>query len=175
MLLKLRGDPAVLQESVRAALQRSMPGASYVTTVPLQEIVDGARTGWRMAATMFAGCGLLALLVAAVGLHGVIAYNAAQRASELGVRAALGAKGRDIAQLVMGEGVRFTLVGAALGIGAATLAGTWVQPLLFRQSAHDPAVLGGVGAVMLLVALGASLAPALRAARTDPARVLRDE
>lgn len=175
MLLKLRGDPAVLQESVRAALQRSMPGASYVTTIPLQQIVDGARTSWRMGATMFGACGVLALLVAAVGLYGVIGYTTAQRANELGLRAAVGAQRSDLVGLVVGESVRFTLVGAAVGVSAALLAGRWVQPLLFEQSAHDPAVLGAVGALMLLVALGASLVPAMRAARTDPARVLRGE
>ena len=175
MLLKLRGDPAVHGERVRAALQRAMPGASYVTMRPLREIVDTARTSWRMGATLFVACGVLALVVAAVGLYGVIAYNAAQRTHELGVRAAVGARRSHLLRLVVGEGMRFTLLGASIGLAVAAIAAPWVEPLLFQQSARDPIVFGAVGASMLLVALGASLLPAWRASLTDPVSALRAE
>jgi ABC-type antimicrobial peptide transport system permease subunit len=175
MLLKLRGDPAEQGERVRAALQRVMPGASYVTMRPLEGILDSARRSWELGATMFGLFGALALVVAAVGLYGVIAYNVAQRANELGVRVALGAQRAHLLRLVVGESVRFTLAGVGVGLLVAAASGRWVQPLLFEQSARDPVVFGAVGLLMLVVALVASALPALKASRTDPATALRAE
>jgi predicted permease len=175
MVVRLRGEPAHEAEHVRAALQRVMPGAYYVTVRPLGDVVQGARRSWRLGATMFVAFGVLALVVAAVGLYGVIGYNVAQRMHELGVRVALGARRPDILGLVVGQSVRLVLAGVAIGVLAALAASRWVQPLLFRQSATDPVVYVGVGVVMLLVALAASASPALRAARVDPNGALRAE
>jgi ABC-type antimicrobial peptide transport system permease subunit len=94
---------------------------------------------------MFAAFGVLALLVAAVGLYGVIGYNVTQRMHELGVRIALGARGRDVVRLVLGQGVRFTVAGVAVGSALALAGAHWVQPLLFEQSATDPGVYLAVG------------------------------
>jgi ABC-type antimicrobial peptide transport system permease subunit len=173
MLLRLRGDPGAEAESIRAALQRVMPGASYVRVRPLREIVRDAQRSWRLGATMFGAFGLLALVVAAVGLYGVIAYGVTQRMHELGVRVALGARRADILTLVVGQSVRFACWGVALGVALALLPSRWIQPLLFRQSATDPAIYLGVATTMILVALAASAIPAIRAARADPSRALR--
>ena len=175
MLIKVRGDAEVQGERVRTALQRIMPGASYVTQRPLQEIVDGARASWRLGATMFLAFGALALVVAAVGLYGMIAYNVAHRTAELGVRVALGAQRAHILRLVVGESARLTLIGVSIGLLVAAWSGQWVQPLLFEQSARDPVIMFGVAALMLVVALGASALPGLRASRVDPATALRAE
>jgi predicted permease len=175
MVLRLRGDPAVEGERIRARLQSVMTGASYLTTQPLEDIVHTAQRAWRMGATMFVAFGMLALVVAAVGLYGVIGYNVAQRMHELGVRVALGAQDRDIIGLVVGQSVRLTILAIALGSGVALLAGRWIQPLLFRQSATDPVVYTGVGVTMLIVALAASALPAIRASRADPNSALRSE
>jgi predicted permease len=175
MLLRLRGDPALQAESIRRALQRVIPGASYVTVQPLRDIVQDARRPWRLGATMFVAFGVLALVVAAVGLYGVIGYDVTQRQHELGVRVALGAQRWNILRLVVGRSVRLALVGTAVGALVAALGGRWLQPLLFRQSAADPLVYGAVGGAMLVVALAASALPALRAARADPNGALRVE
>jgi predicted permease len=175
VLLRMRGDPAAQKEIVRTSLQKVMPGASYVTTTPLAEIVDGQRRSWKLGATMFVAFGVLALVVAAVGLYGVIGYNVTQRMHELGVRVALGAQAGDILQLVVGQGVRFAVAGVALGTVLAYGTSRWLEPLLFRQSARDPVVYAAVGTVLLLVALAASAAPALRAAKADPNTALRSE
>ena len=175
LVMRLRGDPSLEAESIRAALQRVMPGSAYVVTQPLLRVVHGAQRAWRLGATMFVAFGALAVVVAAVGLHGVIGYNVAQRMHELGVRVALGAQRRAILALVVGHGLRLVLAGVAIGTLAALAAGRWIEPLLFRQSARDPWVFGGVGGVMIAVALMASALPALGAARADPNSALRAE
>jgi putative ABC transport system permease protein len=142
---------------------------------PLEEFVDAQRRSWRLGATMFVAFGVLALVVAAVGLYGVIAYNVAQRTHELGVRIALGAQASDVVRLVVGQGVRFALVGAALGLGIAWFAARWIQPLLFRQSATDPVTYAAVAGLLLLVALAACAVPARRATRADPNTALRSD
>jgi len=124
---------------------------------------------------MFVAFGRLALLVAAVGLYGVITYNVAQRMHELGVRIALGAQATDVVRLVVGQGVRFALAGVIGGLGIALLLAKWVQPLLFQQSAKDPSTYAIVALLLLLVALVASAVPARGAARADPNSALRGE
>jgi ABC-type antimicrobial peptide transport system permease subunit len=124
---------------------------------------------------MFVAFGVLALLVAAVGLYGVITYNVAQRMHELGVRIALGAQARDVVRLVVGQGVRFAVTGVTVGLGLALLAAQWIQPLLFQQSARDPGTYGAVAGVLILVALVASAVPARRATRADPNTALRSD
>jgi ABC-type antimicrobial peptide transport system permease subunit len=124
---------------------------------------------------MFLAFGALALVVAAVGLYGVIAYNVAQRTQELGVRMALGARGANVRRLVLGEGVRYAAAGIVLGGAIALLAGRWVAPLLFGVSPRDPLVFGSVVAAVLGVAVLASLIPAIRASHVDPATALRHD
>ena len=124
---------------------------------------------------MFVAFGGLALVVAAVGLYGVVAYNVAQRMQELGVRVALGAQAPDIARLVVGQGIRFAVAGVTLGTVLALFAARWVQPLLYAQSAKDVTVYGGVASTLIIVALLASAIPARRAVRVDPNAVLRSE
>jgi len=173
MLVRMHGDPSRQVESVRLALQGAMPGESYVTVRPLIEIIDGERRSWQIGATMFAAFGVLALIVAAVGLYGVIAYGVAQRMHEMGVRIALGARSGDVVRLVMGQGMRVAGAGIVIGLGVALLVAPRVQPLLFQQSARDPVTYAAVGVVLLLVALLASALPARRATRADPNAALR--
>jgi putative ABC transport system permease protein len=175
LFVRTRGAAAAARETIRKALQREMPGASYVTVTPFSEILGGETQSWKLGATMFTIFGLLALALAAIGLYSVIAYNVAQRAHELGVRMALGAQLQDVVRLVMREGLVLAATGVALGGGLALLVGRWVRPLLFRESPYDPAVFVAVAAVLLGVAGVASFLPARRAAGVDPMRVLRAE
>jgi predicted permease len=175
LLLRMGGEPAAALETIRKTLQPVMPGQSYVTARPLEEVVDGQRRSWKVGATMFVAFGLLAVLVAAVGLYGVITYNVAQRMHELGVRIALGAQAHDVIRLVVGQGVRFTVIGVTLGLALALIGARWIQPLLFQQSARDPGTYATVAALLLGVALLASALPALKATRADPNAALRGE
>jgi predicted permease len=175
LVLRVRGHPAAKAERIRKSLQALMPGTSYVIAQPLSDIVADAQRSWRLGATMFVAFGFLALVVAAVGLYGVVGYDVAQRTHELGVRVALGAQRADVIGMVVTQGARFAVAGAVAGVGLALLSARWLQPLLFRQSATDPWVFGGVSAAMIVVALGASLIPAIRASRVDPITALRTE
>jgi hypothetical protein len=175
LLVRLRGAPGPATEQVRQALQRVMPGESYLVPTRLEDVVARERRSWRLGATMFVAFGALALVVAAVGLYGVIGYGVTQRMHELGVRIALGAQRRDILALVTGQGIRLAILGAVLGVAIAIGASRWIEPLLFRQSATDPVVFAGVVVTMLGVAVVACLVPALRASRADPNTALRAE
>ncbi len=166
-------DPSAQLETVRRALQRVMPAPGYVTVSRLENVVDNQRRSWTLGATMFVSLGVLALLVAAVGLHGVIGYSVSQRMHELGVRIALGAQGGNIVRLVVAQAVALVAVGLAIGLAAAYGVAHWVQPLLFNESARDPVVFAGVTVVLAMVSVAGSAGPAWRAARADPNIALR--
>jgi putative ABC transport system permease protein len=175
LMLRMRGDPRPHQETVRKVLQAVMPGESYIRVQPFNDIVDSERRSWKLGATMFVAFGVLDLLVAAIGLYGVITYNVAQRMRELGIRIALGAQAGDVVRLVVGQAVRFAVIGLVLGLAFALFAAKWIEPLLFNQSARDPVTYGLVALLLLLVALAASALPARRATRADPNSALRSD
>jgi predicted permease len=176
MLLRMATTDAASQvEAVRRAMTRAMPGDGLVVVRPLQEVVDDQSRSWRLGATLFIAFGGLALVVAIVGLYGVISYTVAQRMHELGVRVALGARTADVVRLVVWQGFRVAAVGVAIGLAVALVAARWVEPLLFRQSGSDPAVYAPVAAAMLLAGIAASAIPALRAMRADPCTALRSD
>jgi hypothetical protein len=176
LFLRMAGhDAGGSVERVRLALNRAMPGQGYVSVQPMEDLLDRQRRSWQLGATLFVGFGVLALLVAAVGLYGTVSYDVAQRTHELGVRSALGARGVDLVRLVVGQAVRLAGAGVVLGLALALLASPWIQPLLFKQSARDPATYGLVAVLLLGVAVLASAMPSRRAARVDPNLALRAE
>ena len=175
LLVRTRGDARHFQEAVRSRLQREMPGISYVTVKPFGEIIGTQKRSWRLGATMFLAFGVLALVLAAIGLYSVIAYNVAQRTHELGVRRALGAQARHAVRLVVTDGLRLAAVGVGLGVFVAFWAGRFVKELLFDVSPRDPLVFLLVPGILVLVAIAASWIPALRASRVDPNVALRSE
>jgi predicted permease len=175
VLLRMRGDPTKASDRVRQTLQAAMPGETYVNVRAFSDMVETERRSWQVGATMFVALGALALVVAAVGLYGVIAYNVAQRMHELGVRVALGAQASNVVRLVVGQGLRFAVFGVVIGAVVALVAARWLQPLLYNQSATDVRVFGLVGGVLLGVALMATSIPARRATKVDPISVLRSE
>src|SRR5205085_1635692 len=168
LVVRVAGAAADYAEPIRRRLQALMPGASYVTAVPLRTMVDPKMQSWRMGATMFLVFAALALALAGIGLYSVIAYGVAQRRQEIGVRIALGASRPHVVRLVVRGGLQLVVVGVALGAGVALAGGRWIGPLLFQESPTDPVVFGIVAAVLLLVALGATAIPAIAASRVDP-------
>lgn len=130
---------------------------------------------WQLGAALFTAAGLLALLVAGVGIYGTIAYTFSQRTQEIGVRIALGAQGSSIVALVLKSSVVVALIGVVIGTGVALWAGKFAKPLLYETSPNNPFVLGGVALVLLAVTVVASLVPAIRAKSIDPLEALRAE
>lgn len=173
IFVRVRGNAAGEADQVRRALQALMPGASYITVTPMSTIVAPEFASFRLGATMFTVFGVLALVVAAIGLYSSIAYNVTQRTHEMGLRVALGAESWDVVRLVVRQGLQVVIPGIALGTGAALIAGRWIAPLLFNVSPSDPPVIVTVVGVLLLAAVGASWLPARRASRVDANEALR--
>jgi len=174
--IRLAGRPTASElERVRSAMQAAMPGNGFVVVRPLQEVVDDQSRSWRLGATLFVAFGGLAVVVAAVGLYGVIGYTVAQRMHELGMRIALGAQSGHIVQLVLKQGIGFAAGGVAIGLLLALIASRYIEPLLYKQSPRDPIVFAAVCVLMITVGAIASAVPAMRAVRADPNRVLRSD
>jgi ABC-type antimicrobial peptide transport system permease subunit len=123
-------------------------------------------------AAIFAG---FALLLATVGIYGVMAYTVTQRTSEFGIRMALGAQQWDVLNLVFRQGIRLVAIGLAVGVAGALALGRVMESLLYGVHSSDPAILAAIGIVLLFVAALACWLPARRAARVDPMRALRAE
>ncbi len=175
LFVRVRGRAADYLTVVQRRLQAEMPGASYVTALPLRSLVTPRQRSWRFGATMFVAFGALALILAAIGLYSSISYAVAQRTQEFGVRMALGARGSAVVAMILRQGMAFATAGIVLGSLIAFLVGGRLEPLLFAQKARDPVIFIGVAAVLLAVALAATLHPAWRAARVDPTRALRGD
>jgi putative ABC transport system permease protein len=141
----------------------------------LDQIVDASMGDQRFRTVLLAAFAGVALLLAALGIYGVLAYFVSQRSRELGIRLALGANPRALFAMVIGEGMRPVVVGAAAGFGAAVALTTVMESLLFGVTALDPMTYAVASAALAAIALGACAAPALRAMRVDPVVALRDE
>ena len=141
----------------------------------MDEIVGPKMRPWRVGASLFTAAGLLALLVAAVGVYSSIAYTVSQRAQEMGVRVALGASAQNIMRLVVSDGVRVVAIGVALGIVTALTLGSLVASMLYNTSPRDPFVLVASAMTLLAVAVVACAIPAWRASRVDPLTAMRAE
>ncbi|HVT40698.1 MAG TPA: FtsX-like permease family protein, partial [Gemmatimonadaceae bacterium] len=159
----------------RTLLADGLGGWAHPRFTSMRERLAPQLRPWRLGASLFGGAALLALLVAAVGVYSTTAYTITQRAHEMGVRVALGARAADILRLVVGEGVRVVAFGVAIGAGIALALGKLVTSMLYATSPRDPVVLAGTALTLLLVAVAACVIPAWRATRVDPMTALRAE
>ena len=173
IIVRARGaDVAGASAELMGALRREFPGTESSVTSMMTNLEPEYRP-WRLGASLFTGLGLLAMLVAVVGVYGTVSYGVSQRTHEFGVRRALGAQLGDVVRLVLGEGLRTVAVGIALGVVLALAAGRLIAAMLFGIAPRDPGVLVAVSAVLLAAAGIAALLPAWRAARVDPLAALR--
>jgi len=175
IVVRTAGDAAAMTSAVRDAV-RSVDAAIPVYDVStMQERVSKSILAQRLSSSMISVFALMALVLATVGVYGLIAYSVAERRHEIGIRLALGAQGRDVRRLVVGQGVRLTLTGVVIGIAGAIAIGRGLRGLLFGVTATHAPTLIGVSAILLAVAAIASWIPARRAARTDLLGALRGD
>ena len=169
------GGSSAVEQVARAELRRLVPNASDVSYMTMAQSLAPELRPWRLGAYLFTAFGLLALVVAGVGIYGGIAYSFNQRTHELGIRAALGASARDTYHLVLRDAVRLTAAGVAAGIVLSLALGKFIASLLYATSARDPLVLSIAALILILAGVAASLVPAWRATKADPLTVLRVE
>jgi predicted permease len=173
--VRVEGSTRRAADRIAAELRSYSPDVRWVRVRPVNDVLDTQARSWTLGATMFTIFGLLALVVAAVGLYSVLAFDVAQRTREIGIRTALGARKGRLLRSVVTQGARLGAVGVALGLAAAYVAAPYVQDLLFETSPRDPTIFATVALVLLVVSVVASLAPALRATRVDPVKAMRAE
>jgi putative ABC transport system permease protein len=167
------GDPLALTAAVRRAVQEVDQDLAIFNANSLSAALSQRAWAFRVFGTLFMSFGVGALVLAAAGLYGVMAFSVRTRTQEIGVRMALGADRTRVLRMVMWQGMWRVLLGIALGLAPAWGLGTLMTQLLFRVSPTDPAVFGATIGVLLLAGLAASTVPALRAASIDPLNALR--
>jgi len=168
-------DPAPIAAALRSLIQRLDPNLPVNNMRTLEEQVSNSMLNDRLVTGLSVSLALLAALLAALGLYGVLAYVVARRTREIGIRIALGGERADILGLVVGQGVRLTLGGGAIGLVAALVATRLVASLLYGVTPHDPLTFVGVVALLAIVSGAACYIPARRAMRVDPMIALRYE
>ena len=173
--LRTRAKPMVLVPVVRSMVSQMDSNLPVFDVRTQTQIVDGLLRQERMIAKLSGAFGLLALVLACIGLYGLLSYEVSRRAREIGIRMALGAEQRDVLRLVVGRGITLAVVGAIAGIGAALGLTRFLSSLLFGVKPTDPITFAAIAVLLALVALAASYIPARRATRVDPMVALRYE
>jgi predicted lysophospholipase L1 biosynthesis ABC-type transport system permease subunit len=175
VVVRYRGSLAAAFDSIRAANKQMSSQQVIYGAQSMESILSDSMADRRFAMILLGAFAALALVLASVGIYGVMAYLVGERTQEIGIRMALGAKRGDVLSLVLWRGARLTLVGAGIGIGATLLLTPLMRSLLFEVKSYDPIILASVTALMMAVALAACVIPARRAASIDPMRALRTE
>jgi len=174
-VVRTRPGVALADATVQRAVWSEDPNLPVGTITSLGDMVAGLQTQPRVRARLLTIFAALTLLLAAIGIYGVMAQSVAQRYREIGIRMALGADRRKVLLLVLKEGFSLTLAGVLLGMVVGLVAVRFMKSLLYGVTSSNPAAYLGVMAVVCFVALGASFLPARRAASIDPVRSLRTE
>jgi putative ABC transport system permease protein len=175
IVAKTAGDPMALAAAVRAEVRALDPNLPLAQVRPMAEIVSTSLSEPRFTGVLFGVFAALALLLAAIGVYGVLSYLVTLRTREIGIRVAVGAGPRDVLRLVLGRGLALSIGGIVVGLVAAIPLARLVAALLYEVSSLDPLTFVTVPLVLSLVALGASALPARRATRVDPVTALKSE
>jgi predicted permease len=175
LAVKHAGDPASVVPAVRRIVARADPAQPVADVRTLQAILETETAPRRVQVRVLSAFAALAVLLAGIGIHGLLAFTVASRSQEIGVRRALGARTGDILRLVVRHGLRLAGVGVVLGLGLAWAAGHSLEALLAGVSPRDAATFAAAAGLAVVTALAGSLLPAWRAARVDPLKVIRVE
>lgn len=177
MTIALRSnlDPTSLEAAVRREVQAIDPDKAVASVKTMDQLIGESVGERRLSLVLFGLFAVVALLLSAVGIYGVMAYGVTQRTHEIGIRIAVGAQPRDVVKLVVGRGMMLALTGVAIGVGAAYGLTRLMASLLFEISTTDPATFVVIALILVGVALLACYIPALRASKVDPMVALRHE
>jgi predicted permease len=175
VLVRTSGDPRALLGAVKAQVSALDPGVPLVDTDTISDLFHVSLFPYRTAAAVATVLGVLGLLLAAVGLYGVISYSVTQRTHEIGIRVALGASQIDVLRLVVGQGFKLTMMGVGVGVAGALALTRYLSSLLYSVKPTDPLTFIAVSLILVAVALLACYIPARRAAKVDPMVALRYE
>jgi predicted lysophospholipase L1 biosynthesis ABC-type transport system permease subunit len=170
-----RRAPAALAQELRRVIAEIDPDQAVYRITTVRHEIERGLGSFDAAAYALVGFAILGVLLAAVGIYGVIANSVVQRTNEIGIRMALGAQVRDILSLVLGGGLRLTLIGTALGLAGAWLVARLLRLISVEFATTDPALTVSITAFLILVAMVACYLPARRAAQVDPISALRAE
>jgi len=173
LAVRTEGDPLQWANAIRNQVRAIDPDQSIADVKTMDAVFEGTLGQRRMTMLLLGTFAGVALLLAVIGIYGVIAYSAAQRTREMGIRRALGAQQTDILRLMLGQGLLLALGGVVAGIGGAFALTRVVKTFLFQVSATDPTTFAGIAVLFVVVALAASYFPARRASRIDPMAALR--
>ena len=175
LVVRTTAEPMLAANSVRQAIAGIDRDQPVERVQPMTQYLADSMARRQFSTLLLGVFAAVALLLAAVGLYGVMSYSVAQRTHEIGIRMAMGARGRDILKMVVGQGLTLTLIGVGLGIAGALALTRLMMSLLYDVSATDPLTFVGVALILAVVALVACLVPARRAAKVDPMVALRYE
>lgn len=175
LVVRVQGNPEALMSQIRAVIRGEDPNLAVSEIATLGEMVDRSFGQEKLLAKLAGFFGSLALLLASVGLYGVMAYSVSRRTNEIGIRMALGAKPGTVLRMVVGESLVLVGLGMAMGVPAVLACGRFVSSQLYGLRPNDPWTILGAAASLLAVAMAASFLPARRAAHLDPVTALREE
>ena len=175
LIVRAEKDPAALAAGLREAVKAADPDVPLYSVRTLAEIVSDRTAQRRLAVMLISVFAGVALLLAAIGIYGVMSYAVAQRTQEIGIRMALGAERQDILRMVLRHGSMMAVTGVGIGLVTALGLARLITSLLFQVSATDPPTFSVVPVVLVAVALLACYIPARRATRVDPLVALRDQ
>jgi predicted permease len=175
LAIRTNGDPALLTNQLRAAVHALNPGLAVADVRVMQQIADESVSTQRFALFLVSLFAALALVLATIGMYGVVSYSVNQRMQEFGMRMALGARPWDLMRLILGQGLKLSVAGSGIGLLIAAAFARWLGNLLYGVSGADPVTFAAVGLLALVTATLACYLPARRATGADPIRSLRSE
>jgi putative ABC transport system permease protein len=175
LTIRVAGDPASITSAARAVIRAADPGMPITAVRTMEDLRNLAYWEYLIYGWIFGVVGVTGVLLASIGVYGVLAYSVSQRTQEIGVRVALGAAREHVLKLIVGQGLGLAVAGVVVGLVLAALSTPLARSLLFNVSPFDPVSFIAVSMFLIGVALAASYVPALRATRVDPMVALRQE